>query len=891
MQPSARPSESTKIKTTCPYCGVGCGVIAQVRDQQLIAVSGDPEHPANRGRLCVKGSSLHETTHLQGRLLQPMVDGQGSSWPDAIDRVASGFRNIIDQHGPDSVAFYLSGQILTEDYYVANKLMKGFIGSANVDTNSRLCMASAVVAQKRAFGADLVPGCYEDLEQADLLILTGSNTAWAHPVIFQRICAAKQARPQMKVVVIDPRRTATCEIADLHLPLFPGSDGYLFSGLLRYLADNDALDQHYISQHCEGFEDTLQAARETTPSDRQVAKLCGLKLQDLQTLYRWFADNDRTVTLFSQGINQSSSGVDKGNAIINCHLASGRIGKPGATPFSITGQPNAMGGREVGGLANQLAAHMDFSNDENINLVGEFWQAPGIARREGLKAVDMFQAIHDGRIKAVWIIGSNPAVSLPDANFVAEALQRCELVVVSDCIADTDTTAYADILLPATGWAEKEGTVTNSERCISRQKALLPAAGEARHDWQIICDVARAMGYSEHFRFDSAAAIFREHAALSGYKNSGQRFFNIAGLQNITDPQYDSLPPQRWPVLPEGPTGDRLFTDARFQTASGRARCVPVAARKPASEPCSDYPLLMNSGRIRDHWHTMTRTGKSPRLSTHIEQPYVEIHPVDAIRFGINHQALVEVSSRFGQCLVRATVSKDQQPGLLFMPIHWSDSNSTRARVSNLMSRQRDPLSGQPESKQVAVSIKAVQSLWQGVILSRKKLDLRSIREIQYFCEVPFEQGYRYEISGEKTVQNWLHSLDAGVQPANSKVELRSCQKTLYRLALFDSRQPEQLNLIIITEPQQPRIASRWLESLFSEPVAGTQRMAILAGFPAEPQLDCGNIICSCFQVGEKTIQAAISAGAADYEALADALRCGTNCGSCIPELKSLLSA
>lgn len=901
MHQPANHSETTKIKTTCPYCGVGCGVIAEVRDDKLIAVSGDTEHPANLGRLCVKGSSLHETTHLEGRLLKPMVDGRTTSWSNAIDRVALGFSEIIEKHGPDAVAFYLSGQILTEDYYVANKLMKGFIGSANVDTNSRLCMASAVVAHKRAFGADLVPGCYEDLELADLLVLTGSNTAWAHPVIFQRISAAKQARPEMKVVVIDPRRTATCDIADLHLPLSPGSDGYLFSGLLRYLADNESLNQDFINQHCEGFEDSLKAAREVTPSDKQVAKLSGLKLSDLQTFYRWFADTERTVTLFSQGINQSSSGVDKGNAIINCHLATGRIGNPGATPFSITGQPNAMGGREVGGLANQLAAHMDFSNEENINLVEEFWQAPNIARTEGLKAVDMFQAIHDGRIKAVWIMGTNPAVSLPDANFVAEALKKCELVVVSDCIADTDTTAYADVLLPATGWAEKDGTVTNSERCISRQKALLPAAGEARHDWQIICDVAWAMGYAEHFNFQSPAAIFREHAALSGYNNNGQRHFNISGLQNIEASDYETLQPQHWPIHEEGQTTDRLFTDGQFQTGSGQARCIAVAAQKPASETCADYPLIMNSGRIRDHWHTMTRTGKAPRLSTHIEEPYIEIHPVDAIRYGVDHQALVEVSSRFGSCLVKAEVSEDQQPGVLFMPIHWSDSNSAQAKVGNLMSQQRDPLSGQPESKLVPVSVKAVHSHWRGVIFSRQKLNLRQVRKIHYFSEIPFDNGYRYEISGEKTVQNWLNSLRIGLHSDKSKVELRSCQKAIYRLAMFDEKgldekefdgqQADQLKLIIMTERQRPEIANRWLESLFNEKITSGQRMAILAGFPTEPQLDCGNIVCSCFQVGEKTIQAAITAGAADYETLADELKCGTNCGSCIPEVKSLLSA
>ncbi|HDP89543.1 MAG TPA: nitrate reductase, partial [Thioalkalivibrio sp.] len=373
--------------TTCPYCGVGCGV--QVRQEhQAVAVSGDPQHPANHGRLCSKGAALGETLDLEGRLLEPMVDGQAVDWAHALDRVASRFGEVIAAHGPDAVAFYVSGQLLTEDYYVANKLMKGFIGSGNIDTNSRLCMSTAVAAHKRAFGADAVPGCYEDLELADLVVIVGSNTAWAHPVLYQRLVAAKQARPGMRVVVIDPRRTATCDIADLHLGLRPGSDAFLFNGLLDFLRREDALDWGYLEASAEGFSAALSTACESAGSIPQVAAACGLDEASVLAFYRWFARTARTVTVFSQGINQSSSGVDKANAIINVHLATGRIGKPGACPFSITGQPNAMGGREVGGLANQLAAHMDFEDPAAVERVRCFWQAPNMAAGPGLKAID-----------------------------------------------------------------------------------------------------------------------------------------------------------------------------------------------------------------------------------------------------------------------------------------------------------------------------------------------------------------------------------------------------------------------------------------------------------------------------------------------------------------------
>ncbi|MGA7799933.1 MAG: molybdopterin-dependent oxidoreductase, partial [Gammaproteobacteria bacterium] len=545
--------------TVCPYCGVGCGVVPTAEDGGW-KVRGDGTHPANRGRLCSKGAALGETLGADGRLRHPQIAGARVTWDEALDAVADRLRDTISRHGPEAVAFYVSGQLLTEDYYVANKLMKGFIGAANIDTNSRLCMSSAVAAHKRAFGADAVPGCYEDLELADLVVFAGSNAAWAHPVLYQRIAAQKRRRPEMRVVVVDPRRTATCDIADLHLALAPGSDAVLFNGLLAHLYREDRLDLDYIDAHTEGFTAALLSARANAGSVPAVAAACGLPEADVAAFFRLFARTERTITFWSQGLNQSSSGVDKGNAVINCHLATGRIGRPGMGPFSITGQPNAMGGREVGGLANLLAAHMDFDDPAALERVRRFWGAPRLAQGPGLKAVELFDAVGRGEVKAVWIMATNPAVSLPEAERVRAALERCECVIVSDCVADTDTAACADILLPAAPWGEKEGTVTNSERRISRLRAFLPPTGEARPDWWMITGVARRLGFAESFAYDGPADIFREHAALSGLDNDGGRAFDISVLATLSDAEYDTLQPLQWPVTAARPLGTpRLY--------------------------------------------------------------------------------------------------------------------------------------------------------------------------------------------------------------------------------------------------------------------------------------------------------------------------------------------
>src|SRR5689334_3986187 len=540
------------VSTTCAYCGVGCGVLATPDGRGGAAISGDPEHPANFGRLCSKGSALGETLGLANRLLYPMIRcGKGTmervAWSDALDHVAHRFQHIVARDGPGAVAFYLSGQLLTEDYYVANKLMKGFIGSANVDTNSRLCMASSVAGHRRAFGADTVPGCYEDLDEADLLVLVGSNAAWCHPVLYQRMLANKQKRGA-RMIVIDPRRTDTVGDDDLFLGLKPGTDTALFSGLLVHLADNGALDRDYIERHTTGFEDAIGRARSMAGSVGATALATGLSEPDVAAFFQMFANTPRVVTMYSQGVNQSAQGTDKVNAILNCHLATGRIGKPGASPFSLTGQPNAMGGREVGGLANQLAAHMAFTPPE-IDRVRRFWKAPRIATHEGLKAVQMFEAIARGEIKALWVIGTNPAVSLPDADAARAALNKLELFVISENVSSNDTVnAGADVLLAAQAWGEKSGTVTNSERRISRQRAFLPSPGEARPDWWILSEVGKRLGFSAAFDYASAADVFREHARLSAFENDGVRDFDIGALASLSDHDFDKMAPVQWPA-------------------------------------------------------------------------------------------------------------------------------------------------------------------------------------------------------------------------------------------------------------------------------------------------------------------------------------------------------
>ncbi len=878
----------TKTLTTCPYCGVGCGVeidLDPASDPREARVRGDKAHPANLGKLCSKGSALAETLGPEGRLTTPLVDGRPSDWEHAMTRVVDGFRDVIARRGPEAVAFYVSGQLLTEDYYVANKLMKGFIGSANIDTNSRLCMSSAVAGYKRAFGADAVPGCYEDLEQADLVVLVGSNLAWCHPVLYQRLVKAKRARPELRVALIDPRETASADIADLHLPVNTGTDAILFSGLLVWLHRNGFADHDYVRDFTHGFDECLRMAGFYAPSPVAVAEHCGLAVDDVERLYRWFGETEKVVTVFSQGINQSSSGTDKVNAVINCHLLTGRIGRPGKGPFSITGQPNAMGGREVGALANQLAAHMDFEREDHRDLVARFWNAPNLASGPGLKAVDLFQRMEAGDIEAVWIIATNPAVSLPDVNQVRRALRRCELVVVSDCVRN-DTTAHADILLPALTWGEKNGTVTNSERRISRQRPFLAPPGEAREDWRILCEFAQRLGF-EGFDYDGPAAIFREHAALSGFENGGERDFDISALADIGDAEYDALLPFQWPMRQPGRGTQRLFGNGRFNTPSQRANFVALTPRPPGNLPDSDYPLILNTGRVRDQWHTMTRTGRSPRLAGHVTEPYAELNPDDALRLGIDDGELVQVGSRWGEAILRARVSTHQHRGHVFAPMHWNDQFASAARIGALVNPVLDPISGQPEFKHTPVRVVPYRPAWYGFLLTRCDLHPGNAT---YWTRTRRQGLWHYEIAGEEAPPDWAHcarDLLCAVGPDAEWSEMFDSAANRYRAArIVDGR----LESCIFIGPDCHLPPRDWLVQLFAKDRLDQQeRLRVLAGTPGKGQEDIGPIVCSCFGVGRNTLVKAIQAGATTPEALGERLQAGTNCGSCVPELRALI--
>ncbi|MDP1665142.1 MAG: molybdopterin-dependent oxidoreductase [Methylobacter sp.] len=876
------------IQTTCPYCGVGCGISAKINEtHHRLKISGDTSHPANFGRLCSKGSTLGETIELKGRLLQPKVYGRETSWTEALDLVADSFISVINKYGADAVAIYGSGQLLTEDYYVANKLMKGFIGSGNMDTNSRLCMSSSVAGHKRAFGSDTVPGCYEDFEQADMIILIGSNAAWCHPVSFQRIRAAKEANPALKVVVIDPRRTGSCDIADLHLALASGTDAALFNGLLHFLNEQNALDVAYIEAHTEGFVDALNTA---AIDIKQVAKTCCLDKDDLHRFYQWFAGHKKVMSLYSQGINQSSSGTDKVNAIINCHLATGSIGKLGVGPFSLTGQPNAMGGREVGGLSHQLAAHMDFSNADDIERVARFWNTSNIAQKPGYPAVELFDAIYEGKVKAVWIMGTNPVVSLPNADKVKQALQGCEFVVVSDCIADTDTTALAHVLLPAQGWSEKDGTVTNSERRISRQRALFKPADSAKPDWWIITQVARRMGFEQAFHYQSPVEIFREHAQLSGFENNGLRDFDISAFADMSRHDYDRLQPIQWPVNQAYPQGRaRLFEDGQFFTESGKAKFIAVTPRLPVNQPDQAYPLILNTGRLRDQWHTMTRTAIAAKLNQHKIEPFVEVHPVDAERYGLVANSLATIESFWGSMIARVQITDSQLPGSLFVPMHWTEQYAGRGRMGALVNAVVDPISNQPESKHTPVRINAYQSAWQGFILSRCELN---INEPEYWVKIKGEQYYRYELAGITLPENWrewaqknLCNSDGGTPQWQ---EYQDSGRGNYRAARIVNNRLESIVSIATESALSER---NWLTGLFAKTqLEKAERMALLTGRPPLGVADVGTIVCACFNVGELTIQAAIrEKGLKTHQEVGRCLKAGTNCGSCVPEIKALL--
>jgi assimilatory nitrate reductase catalytic subunit len=883
---------ATETRTTCPYCGVGCGVIARREDDGSVSVKGDPEHPANFGRLCSKGSALAETLSLDDRLLAPEINGKRATWDAALDLVADTFSRTIAEHGADSVAFYVSGQLLTEDYYVANKLMKGFIGAANIDTNSRLCMSSSVAGHRRAFGSDTVPGSYRDLELADLVVLTGSNLAWCHPVLFQRLAAAREARGT-KIVVIDPRQTATSDIADLHLAIAPDTDVALFGGLLKYLAEHGTMDEAYVAAHTSGLDKAL--ADVAGLDIEAVADFTGLNRSDIKIFYQLFHQTYKAVTVYSQGVNQSTSGTDKVNAIINCHLLTGRIGKPGMGPLSATGQPNAMGGREVGGMANMLAAHMAIENATDRARVQTFWESPITAEKPGLKAVDMFRAVGDGRIKALWIMATNPVDSLPDADSIKRALDICPFVVVSDVTAKTDTTGFADVLLPAAAWGEKSGTVTNSERRMSRQRAFLKLPGEVRPDWWIVAEVARRMGHGAAFDYRSPADIFREHAALSGYENDGARSFDIGAHAAITAEAYEVLAPFQWPVpanaLPApvdiDQHGDsRFFARGWFHTPDGRARFVPTPVRARTKITTEAQPFVLNTGRIRDQWHTMTRTGKTARLTSHIAEGFCEIHPNDARKLGLKPADLVRVSNGRGDVILRALITDRQRPGSLFAPIHFSEQFANAARVDVLVDPATDPVSGQPGAKFTSVAAERFAADWYGFGLTIHAPDLDGLA---YWARVPSSAGSRIELAGSGLVDD-AEALARRLLGLTVTAEIVAYHDRAghHRIAAFEGT---RLVAALFLSPDPVIVSRDWLAVRLGKETQPRDRLRLLAGRGGADTPDPGATVCSCFSIGVNQIVSAIETGRATTVAEVGAcLKAGTNCGSCRSEIARLIT-
>jgi assimilatory nitrate reductase catalytic subunit len=887
---NALPPHPPAVRTTCPYCGVGCGVLAAPDGHGGATIAGDPAHSANFGLLCSKGSALAETLSLDHRLLHPMLrQGDGTliraGWDQALEKVASGLRTIVERDGPGAIAFYLSGQLLTEDYYVANKLMKGFLGSSNVDTNSRLCMASSVAGHRRAFGSDTVPGIYRDIDEADLIVLVGSNAAWCHPVLYQRMMKAKRERGA-KLIVIDPRRTATAADADVFLPIAPGMDTALFCGLLVNLTDTLALDYGYVDANTLGFVEALARAREISPDIAGTARATRLDQADITRFFELFQETERVVTCFSQGVNQSAQGTDKVNAIVNVHLATGRIGRPGMGPFSLTGQPNAMGGREVGGLANQLAAHMGFSAAEQ-DRVRRFWNAPRLATHEGLKAVDLFEAVERGTIKALWVMATNPAVSLPRAQAMRDALKKLELFVVSENVLSNDTIeSGTHVLLPAASWGEKDGTVTNSERRISRQRAFLPLPGDARPDWWIVSEVAQRLGFGAAFDYHGPADVFREHATLSAFENNGERDFDIGALASLTDAAYDALDPVMWPARAgEARNDQRFFATGKFFTDDRRARFVAPERPRPRAATNDAYPLRLNTGRLRDQWHTMTRTGSSPRLSAHSPEPFIEIHPADAKTHKLVDGGFAKVTTRCGGAILKVSVTSGQQRGSIFAPIHWSNATAAHARVGDLVAAANDPFSGQPELKATPAHVEPVTFAYRGFALTRHAVGLPIGT---WFARVAVPKGEGLLFATNDPPDFW-HDLAIKLLPKEAELaEYLDQPHGLVRVAAFRSG---KLDSCIFVGPAESPPEWSTVRSLFEAGVlAERDRRILLSGRGSDGVAETGPVICACFGVGLLAIRKAITAG--DATTVADigrTLRAGTNCGSCVAELRGII--
>jgi ferredoxin-nitrate reductase len=708
--------KNTSHKTICSYCGVGCGIVVEKDAKGTISVEGDNDYPVNTGMLCSKGKNLNYVAQdTTDRILYPEMRWsrnhpmQRVTWDTAFERAAAVFQTIIDKHGPDSVGFYVSGQCLTEEYYLANKIIKGFIGSNNIDTNSRLCMSSAVVGYKKTVGEDSVPISYADIELADCFLIAGANPAWCHPILFRRLEKHKEENPNVKIIVVDPRKTQTCASADLHLQILPGTDVILFNAIARLLIEKKKIDKNFIKNHTVNFEACRESAFQLTV--RQAAEKCGISTDEIKKAAQYIDNAKGFISMWTMGLNQSVIGVSKNVSLLNLSLITGQIGKPGAGPFSLTGQPNAMGGREVGGMANLLAAHKDLENPEHRKEVAEFWGGKPIQEKPGYTATEMFDALDEGKLKAIWIICTNPAVSMPNANKVERALKKASFVVVQEISHNSETSKFADLLLPASGWLEKEGTMTNSERRISYLPKVIDAPGEAMPDVEILWRFAQAMGY-EGFNYNNASEVYDEHCLLTKGTN-----IDISGLS------YDRLKNEgsfQWPV-PHAthPGTPRLFNDKIFHTADTKAHFnAPMSLYNKSEEINIDYPLVLNTGRVRDQWHTRTKTGKVKRLLTHIPDPYLEMNRVDAYLRNLREGDIAVIKSRRGQVQVKVTINFDIRERVVFLPMHWGRVlNNDFGRANNLTNDIVDPVSKEPDFKYCAVQVEKFVKPKQKIII------------------------------------------------------------------------------------------------------------------------------------------------------------------------------
>jgi assimilatory nitrate reductase catalytic subunit len=896
-----------ETKSTCPYCGVGCGVIIESEGAQITGVRGDPDHPANFGRLCTKGQTLHLTASapitLHARLRTPKLHGREVGWGEALDTAADTFARIATEDGHDALGFYISGQLLTEDYYVFNKLAKGVLGTNNVDTNSRLCMSSAVAGYKQTLGADAPPACYDDLNHAECLFIAGSNMAWAHPVLYRRLEDAKKANPALKVIVADPRRTETAEQADLHLPLLPGTDVALFHGMLHLLLWEGLTDGRHIANHTTGFEALRDRVREYTP--RETARVTGLKEEAIVQAARWFGQSKATLSLYCQGLNQSSSGTAKNAALINLHLATGHIGRPGAGPFSLTGQPNAMGGREVGGMANLLSAHRDLANPEHRAEVARLWGIDGVPAKPGKTAVEMFQAAADGEIKALWIACTNPAQSLPDQATVKRALQRAEFVVLQEAFADTATAAYAHLLLPASSWGEKDGTVTNSERRITRVRAAVPAPGIARADWAIVCDFGQRLeqrlrpGQPSLLAYDGPEAIWNEHR-----ESTRGRDLDITGL---TWQQLDAAP-QCWP-FPEGATQstERLYTDHRYATPDGRARFAAVPYQPVAEPRDARHPFSLTTGRLRDQWHGMSRTGLLPRLFGHEPEPALELHAQDIARLRLAEGELARVSSRRGELVLPVRASAAVAPAQAFVAMHWGEE-FIAGGINTLTSPAACPTSKQPELKHAAVSIEPADLPWRLLALAwfedaetalaaQRALRACFDRFAHASC-VPFgreRHGLLFraaavEAAAPDTAAHIAHLFGLDTPDTLHYQDARRGQRRSLRVQAHDG-QRVLTALLLAGDTRAESLLVPLLQQQAEVPAAG--RLLAAGAQPPGPAPVRQTQVCSCFDVSqqriEQTLQRCEGNATERLAALQQDLRCGTQCGSCLPTLRRLV--